>query len=54
VLGEQLDVHPGLVVVAVEERLGRELQQVAVPRRVLGQQDHVIPLVLRVWRPVEA
>ena len=37
VLGEQLDVHPGLVVVAVEDDLD-EAAAVAVPRRVLGQQ----------------
>ena len=42
VLLEQLPVHPGLVVVALEEREAGELDQVAVPDLVLGQQDEVV------------
>ena len=38
VLLEQLPVHPGLVVVALEEGQARELDEVAVPDLVLGEQ----------------
>ena len=42
VLLEQLPVHPRLVVVALEERQARQLDQVAVAGLVLGQQREVV------------
>ena len=42
VLLEQLPVHPRLVVVALEERQARQLDQVAVADLVLGQQREVV------------
>ena len=42
VLGEELPIQPGLVVVPLEERLARELDQVAVADLVLGQQGQVV------------
>ncbi len=42
VLLEQLPVHPRLVVVALEEREARQLDQVAVAGLVLGEQREVV------------
>ena len=43
---EQLPVHAGLVVVALEKREAAELNQVAVPLVGLGQQREVVVLLL--------
>ena len=42
VLGQQLPVHPWLVVVALEVGRRGELEQVLVPLRGLGQQGQVV------------
>ncbi|CAB5067676.1 unannotated protein [freshwater metagenome] len=42
VLLQQLPVHPRLVVVALEERKARELDEVAVPLVALGEQREVV------------
>ena len=52
--GQEIEVHAGLVVVTLEERLGGELHQVVVADVVLGEQDHVVADVLAPGRPVEA
>ena len=54
VRGEQLPVGAGLVVVAVEVRHARDLDQVAVALIGLGEQREVEDLVLAALRPVEA
>ena len=46
VLGEQLLVHPGAVIEALEVGLGDELEEVAVARLVLGEQGQVVVLLL--------
>ena len=53
VLGEQLDVHPGLVVEALQERPAGQLDQVAVPGVVDRQQRDVVAQFLPAGRPVE-
>jgi hypothetical protein len=45
VFGEEVEVHPGLVVIALEEGARRELHQVAIPGLVLGEQQQVVALV---------
>src|SRR5690606_31395972 len=52
--GEQVEVDPWLVVVALGKGLRRNLEKVAVSRLALGEQDVVIPLVLGLWRAIEA
>ena len=52
VLRQQLLVDARLVVVAVEVRLGDERHQVAVADQVLGQQDHVVVVRVRLPLPV--
>jgi len=54
VAGEELLVHPGLVVVPVEEGPGGELHEVAVPGVGLGEEGHVVADVLGAGGPVEA
>jgi hypothetical protein len=53
VLGQQLEVHPRLVVVALEERPRGQLHQVLVAGLVFGVEQQVIALVGRSYRPVE-
>ena len=53
-LGQQLGVHPWLVVEALQIRLGRQRHEIAVADIVLGQQHHVVAAVLVPGRPVEA
>ena len=51
---EELPVAAGLVVVAVEERLARDLDEVAVALVGLGEHREVEDLVLGALRPLEA
>ena len=54
VLGEELLVHAGPVVEALEIGRGHELQEVAVPGLVLGEQREVVVLLLVLARvPLE-
>ena len=50
VLGQQLLVHPGAVIEALEVGLGDELEEVAVAGLVLGEQGQVVVLLLRLAR----
>ncbi len=52
-LGEELEIHPRLVVVALEVGLGGELEEIAIPDLALRQQVHVIALVGATEGPVE-
>ena len=51
--GEQFDVHPGLVVVALGVRPGSKLDQVVITRLVLGKDGQVVALVIAAWPSLE-
>ena len=53
-LGEQLEVHPRLVVVALEKRSRGELEEVAISDFGLGEQVHMEAAVGAAYRPVES
>ena len=53
-LGEKLEVHPRLVVVALEKGPRGKLEQVAIPDLVLGQEVHVVAPIGAADRPVES
>ena len=53
-LGEELEVHPRLVVVALEKGPGGKLEEVAIPDLVLGQEVHVEAPIGVAHRPVES
>ena len=54
VLRQEVEVHSRLVVVALEERLRRELEQVPVADLSDGEEVHVKALVGAAKRPIEA